>query len=115
MLLVDPRQVEIAVDGGGLMLFGQLDTRADAQLAALFVERLEGACSPLSTSRPTATRRMAEGKTHREAQRCLKRYVARGIYQLIQPQARTPAPSTSHLTIHRGIERFADAKTARLK
>jgi CBS domain-containing protein len=42
MLLVDPRQVEIEVDGGVVTLSGQLDTRADAELAVRFVERLEG-------------------------------------------------------------------------
>ena len=42
MLLVDPRQVEIGVDRGVVTLCGQLDTRADAELAVRFVERLEG-------------------------------------------------------------------------
>jgi osmotically-inducible protein OsmY len=42
MLLVDPRQVEIEVDGGVATLSGQLDTRADAELAVRFVERIEG-------------------------------------------------------------------------
>ena len=42
MLLVDPRQVTIAVDGGVVTLSGVLDTRADAELAVRFVERLEG-------------------------------------------------------------------------
>jgi transposase len=35
-------------------------------------------------------RRVSEGKTRREAIRCLKRYVARELYQLI---ARTMSPS----------------------
>ncbi|MCO6000326.1 IS110 family transposase, partial [Actinoallomurus sp. WRP9H-5] len=37
-------------------------------------------------------KRQTEGKTRREAIRCLKRYVAREIYQIItrpDPQART--------------------------
>ena len=42
MLLVDPRRVDIAVDRGVVTLCGQLDTRADAELAVRFVERLEG-------------------------------------------------------------------------
>jgi CBS domain-containing protein len=42
MLLVDPRRVEIRVDGGVVTLAGQLDTRADAEMAVRFVERLEG-------------------------------------------------------------------------
>lgn len=36
-------------------------------------------------------RRIAEGKTRREAMRCLKRYVAREIYQLIKSPTE-PAP-----------------------
>jgi len=39
---VDPRRVDIEVDGGVVTLSGQLDTRADAELAVRFVERLEG-------------------------------------------------------------------------
>ena len=35
-------------------------------------------------------RRMAEGKTRREAIRCLKRYIAREVYVLIQPTANGP-------------------------
>jgi CBS-domain-containing membrane protein len=42
MLLVDPRRVDIAVDRGVVTLCGQLDTRADTELAVRFVERLEG-------------------------------------------------------------------------
>jgi transposase len=38
-------------------------------------------------------RRTAEGKTRREAIRCLKRYVAREIYNLLQPPNTTPASS----------------------
>jgi transposase len=41
-------------------------------------------------SRAYVTRRMAEGKTRREAMRCLKRYVAREIYQLIKPRTEPP-------------------------
>jgi hypothetical protein len=35
-------------------------------------------------------RRLAEGKTRREAVRCIKRYVAREIYNLINPPAGSP-------------------------
>ena len=42
MLLVDPRRVGIAVDDGVVTLSGQLDTRADTEMAVRFVERLEG-------------------------------------------------------------------------
>ena len=45
MLLVDSRRVDIAVDRGVVTLCGQLDTRADAELAVRFVERLEGVVS----------------------------------------------------------------------
>jgi transposase len=46
------------------------------------------------------TRRTAEGKTKRETIRCLKRYLAREIYQILitghtraVPTAREPAPT----------------------
>jgi len=42
MLLVDPHRVTIGVDAGVVTLAGQLDTRADTELAVRFVERLEG-------------------------------------------------------------------------
>jgi transposase len=38
-------------------------------------------------------RKQAEGKTRREALRCLKRHLARRVFKLLQPPAR-PAPST---------------------
>lgn len=46
-------------------------------------------------SRDYLARRIAEGKTSREAIRCLKRYVAREIYQIIRPRTEptTLAPS----------------------
>jgi CBS domain-containing protein len=42
ILLVDPRRVAIDVDQGVVTLTGQLDTRADTEMALRFVERLEG-------------------------------------------------------------------------
>lgn len=42
ILLVDPRRVEIEVDAGVVTLSGELDIRADVELAVRFVERLEG-------------------------------------------------------------------------
>ena len=39
------------------------------------------------------TKRTEEGKSKREIMRCLKRYVAREIYQLIKPR---PEPATQH-------------------
>ena len=45
------------------------------------------------THRPTIdylNRRTQEGKTHREANRCLKRYLARNLYRLLEnPPIRT--------------------------
>jgi hypothetical protein len=42
ILLVDPGRVAIEVDRGVVTLTGELDIRADAQMAVRFVERLEG-------------------------------------------------------------------------
>jgi hypothetical protein len=44
-------------------------------------------------SRHYLQRRITEGRTAREAIRCLKRYVAREIYQLIKPR---PDPTQQH-------------------
>ena len=63
MLLVDPRQVQIAVDGGVVTLSGQLDTRADAQLAARFVERLEGVVAVVDRLTYRYDERLADTKT----------------------------------------------------
>jgi transposase len=54
---------------------GRLDPRAAAYLA----------------------RKQAEGKTRREALRCLKRYLARRVWQLLQP---APEPVVQTVTIH---------------
>jgi transposase len=45
-------------------------------------------------------RKTAEGKTHREAIRCLKRHLARRIWQLLQPPTEQPTacPFTNFLT-----------------
>jgi transposase len=48
-------------------------------------------CDP--ETRTYIDRKRAEGKTHRDAIRCLKRHLARRIWHLLQPP--TPAPSTS--------------------
>jgi hypothetical protein len=43
-------------------------------------------------TRAYLARRMAQGKTRREALRCLKRYIAREIYQIItQPRPHSTA------------------------
>jgi transposase len=45
------------------------------------------------------TRKQAEGKTHREAMRCLKRHLTRRVWHLLQPADTTtstpPAPATT--------------------
>ena len=45
-----------------------------------------------SGTRDYSDRRIAEGKTSQEIIRCLKRYVAREIYNLL-PRSTTPAPA----------------------
>lgn len=65
------------------------DRQANAALYHIVLTRLRW--DP--HTRDYVDRRITEGKTHREAIRCLKRYVAREIYQLItQP---TALPSTA--------------------
>jgi transposase len=49
-------------------------------------------CDP--TTRDYVQRRLTEGKSHREARRCLKRYVARHLYRLLETDATTNTPST---------------------
>jgi hypothetical protein len=46
-------------------------------------------------TRDYVDRRISQGKTRREAIRCLKRYVAREIYQTITPPRRTAVTPTS--------------------
>ncbi|WP_255218863.1 hypothetical protein [Actinomadura formosensis] len=46
-------------------------------------------------TRDYVNRRTAEGKTRREAIRCLKRYVAREIYQLITGSPSDTAPKAA--------------------
>jgi transposase len=46
-------------------------------------------------------RKKAEGKTHREAMRCLKRHLARRVWHLLQDTNANPArPSEAPITIH---------------
>jgi transposase len=42
-------------------------------------------------------RKQAEGKSRREALRCLKRHLARRVFKLLQPSAPTPPPAPSGL------------------
>jgi transposase len=46
-------------------------------------------------TRDYVDRRVAEGKTRREAIRCLKRYVAREIYHLITRRRHATAPAAA--------------------
>jgi transposase len=62
------------------------DRQANCALHTIVLSRLRWD----ARSRAYVARRMAEGKTRREALRCLKRYVAREIYQLIRPRTEPP-------------------------
>ena len=74
------------------------DRRANSALHTIVLSRLRW--DP--DTRAYLARRIANGKTRREAVRCLKRYVAREIYQLIaQPTEPTPCARAAY--IHRGI------------
>jgi transposase len=63
------------------------DRHANCALHTIVLSRLRWD----TRSRAYVQRRITEGKTKREAIRCLKRYVAREIYQLIKPR---PEPTT---------------------
>ena len=68
------------------------DRQADAALYRITLSRLRWD----TPSQDYLRRRLAEGKTRREAVRCLKRYIAREIFTLIRPtppeQATNPGP-----------------------
>jgi transposase len=49
-----------------------------------------------SRTRDYLTHRITEGKTRREAIHCLKRYIAREIYQIITSPPQTQSSETSH-------------------
>jgi transposase len=66
------------------------DRQANAALYRIAVTRLR--CDP--ETRDYLDRRAAEGKTRREAIRCLKLYIAREIYKLIRPSEPTAAAPT---------------------
>jgi transposase len=66
------------------------DRQANSALHTIALSRLRWD----TRSRDYLQRRITEGKTHREAMRCLKRYIAREIYQLIKPR---PEPATHDL------------------
>jgi transposase len=46
-------------------------------------------------TRAYAARRLAEGKTPREIKRCLKRYLARRLFRILETTSPHPAPTTS--------------------
>ncbi|MEU2551382.1 hypothetical protein ABZ589_06725 [Streptomyces sp. NPDC013313] len=48
-------------------------------------------CAMTLVPRRTNERRTQEGKTRREIIRCLKRYAAREVFNLVRPISRTPA------------------------
>ena len=72
------------------------DRRANSALHTIVLSRLRwDRPTRAYPTRAYLARRLTEGKTRREAIRCLKRYVARELYRLIapptEPQRQTPA------------------------
>ena len=67
------------------------DRQANAALYRIALSRLRWD----QPTRDYLDRRISEGKTRREAIRCLKRYIAREIYQIIT----APRPGTRHASI----------------
>ncbi|WP_331745636.1 IS110 family transposase [Streptomyces mirabilis] len=65
------------------------DRQANSALYTIVLARLRWD----ARTRDYVERRVAQGKTRREAIRCLKRYVAREIYQTINPPKYTAAPA----------------------
>jgi transposase len=63
------------------------DRQANSALYTIVLARLRWD----TCTRDYVERRVSEGKTRREAIRCLKRYVAREIYQMIVPPRSTVA------------------------
>ncbi|GLX99615.1 hypothetical protein Hesp01_75650 [Herbidospora sp. NBRC 101105] len=61
------------------------DRRANSALYTIVLARLRWN----TRTRDYIARRQAQGKTRREAIRCLKRYVAREIYKIITTPQRT--------------------------
>lgn len=66
------------------------DRQANSALYTIVIARLRWD----TRTRSYVERRVTEGKTRREAIRCLKRYVAREIYQaLLASRRQSPAPT----------------------
>ena len=71
------------------------DRQANAALYRITLSRLRWD----EPTRDYLDRRITEGKTKREAMRCLKRYIAREVYHIITaPEARHPRTRNCHLT-----------------
>lgn len=75
------------------------DRQANAALYRIALSRLRWDVR----TRDYLARRITEGKTHREAIRCLKRHIAREMYQILTSP---PENSRQRLDIHRGISAF---------
>ena len=58
---------------------------------------MTGRIPTVEETRAYLARKRTEGKTTREAIRCLKRHLARRIWRLLQPAAN---PNTAAITIH---------------
>jgi hypothetical protein len=63
------------------------DRRANSALYTIVIARLRWD----TRTRAYVQRRTSEGKTRREAIRCLKRYIARELYQVITKTRPSPA------------------------
>jgi transposase len=82
---VSPQQASSGKTGLGTNRGGH--QQANSALHTIVLSRLRWDIR----SRAYLQRRITEGKTHREAIRCLKRYIAREIHKLIKPR---PEPCT---------------------
>jgi transposase len=76
----------------------RLDQGGNRQInAALHRIVTRARCHP--PTRDYIARRCSEGKSTREAIRCLKRYLARHLWQLLQPAGPTPDRPSTHQSI----------------
>ncbi len=60
-------------------------------------------------------RKQAEGKTRREAIRCLKRHLARRVWHLLQPDPATPIPTSTQTPRTRSVTIHCNTPTASLQ
>lgn len=75
------------------------DRRANSALNTIVIARLRWN----TRTRDYVTRRRSEGKTRREAIRCLKRHVAREIYQIITTPRSAPNTTPVHTAARQSI------------